>query len=133
MFYLLINTLAACSISRAEADAYSQLLLGLDSGRAFLKIMRSFELTLSFEQRIKDALKTRKFPTQIIWGKGDPALRLKKYAPHLLRALALEKCEVVEGMHFVQEDSSCSITSAIARFVKPLSASVVQLDSRTAN
>src|SRR3984893_16264003 len=58
-----------------------------------------------------------KFPAQIIWGKDDPALRMKKYAPHLLKALDLESYEVVYGRHFLQEDSSPAIASSIARLI----------------
>jgi hypothetical protein len=47
----------------------------------------------------------------VIWGKDDPALRMKKYAPHLLRALDLENYEAVYGKHFLQEDSSPAIAS----------------------
>jgi haloalkane dehalogenase len=70
MFYVLIKTYGTRNINRAEADAYGQLLLGPDSGRAFLQIMRSFERTPAFEHGIKAALKERKFPAQIIWGQG---------------------------------------------------------------
>jgi pimeloyl-ACP methyl ester carboxylesterase len=79
--------------------------------------MRSFERTAAFEHGIKAALKARKFPAQIIWGKDDPALRMKKYAPHLLKALDLESYEVVYGKHFLQEDSSPAIASSIARLI----------------
>jgi haloalkane dehalogenase len=118
MFYVLIKTFGTRNISKAETDAYGQLLLGPDSGRAFLQIMRSFERTPAFEQGIKVALKARKFPAQIIWGKDDPALRMKKYAPHLLRALDLENYEAVYGKHFLQEDSSPAIASSIARLIR---------------
>jgi hypothetical protein len=50
-------------------------------------------------------------------GTDDPALRMKKYAPHLLKALDLESYEVVYGRHFLQEDSSAAITSSIARLI----------------
>jgi pimeloyl-ACP methyl ester carboxylesterase len=124
MFYVLVKTYGTRNISRAEADAYGQLLLGPDSGRAFLQIMRSFERTPAFEHGIKAALKARKFPAQIIWGKDDPALRMKKYAPHLLKALDLESYEAVYGKHFLQEDSSRAIASLIARLISALSSSV---------
>jgi hypothetical protein len=58
------KTYGTHNINRAEADAYGQLLLGPDSRRAFLQIMRSF-----IEQGIKAALKARKFPAQIIWAR----------------------------------------------------------------
>jgi pimeloyl-ACP methyl ester carboxylesterase len=118
MFYVLIKTYGTRNINRAEADAYGQLLLGADGGRAFLQIMRSFERTPAFEHGIKAALKERKFPAQIIWGKDDPALRMKKYVPHLLKALDLESYEVVDGKHFLQEDSSPAIASSIARLIR---------------
>jgi pimeloyl-ACP methyl ester carboxylesterase len=124
MFYVLIKTYGTRNINRAEADAYGQLLLGPDSGRAFLQIMRSFERTPAFEQGIKAALKVRKFPAQIIWGKDDPALRMKKYVSHLLKALDLESYEAVHGKHFLQEDSSRAIASLIARLISALSRSV---------
>src|SRR3979411_1160448 len=117
MFYVLNKTFGTRNISRAESAAYCQLLLGPDSGRAFLQIMRSFERTPAFEQGIKAALKARKFPAQIIWGKDDPALRMKKYVPHLLKALDLESYEVVYGRHFLQEDSSPAIASSIDRLI----------------
>jgi haloalkane dehalogenase len=124
MFYVLIKTHGTRNINRAEADAYGQLLLGPDSGRAFLRIVRSFERTPAFEQGIKAALKARKFPAQIIWGKDDPPLRMKKYASHLLKALDLESYEAVHGKHFLQEDSSRAIACLIARLISALSSSV---------
>src|SRR6195256_1325511 len=117
MFYVLIKAYGTRNINRAEADAYGQLLLGPDSGRAFLQIMRSFERTPAFEHGIKAALKARKFPAQIIWGMDDPALRMKKYAPHLLNALDIASYEAVYGKHFLQEDSSPAIASSIARLI----------------
>ena len=117
MFYVLNRTFGSRNINKAESAAYGQLLLGPDGGRAFLQIMRSFERTAAFEHGIKAALKARKFPAQIIWGKDDPALRMKKYAPHLLKALDLESYEVVYGKHFLQEDSSPAIASSIARLI----------------
>src|SRR3979490_2435729 len=123
MFYVLNKTFGTRNINRAESAAYAQLLLGPDSGLAFLQIMRSFERTPTFEQGIKAALKSRKFPAQIIWGKNDPALRMKKYAPHLLKALDLESYEAVYGKHFLQEDSSRAIASLIARMISALSSS----------
>jgi pimeloyl-ACP methyl ester carboxylesterase len=81
--------------------------------------MRSYERTAAFEHGIKAALKARKFPAQIIWGKDDPALRMKQYAHHLLKALDLESYEVVDGKHFLQEDSSQAIASLIAKLMRP--------------
>jgi hypothetical protein len=60
--YVLIKTFGTRNINRAEAAAYGRLLLGPDSGRAFLQIMRSVNRTPAFEQGIKAALKTRSQP-----------------------------------------------------------------------
>jgi pimeloyl-ACP methyl ester carboxylesterase len=117
MFYVLNKTFGSRNINKAESAAYGQLLLGPDGGRAFLQIMRSYERTAAFEHGIKAALKARKFSAQIIWGKDDPALRMKKYAPRLLKALDLESYEAVCGRHFLQEDSSPAIASSIARLI----------------
>ncbi len=67
-------------LSREEATAYVQLLKGDDGGRAFLKIMRSFELTMAFESRIATPLRARTFPAQVLWGAQDPALSMSRYA-----------------------------------------------------
>jgi hypothetical protein len=69
----------------------------------------------SAEHGIKAALKERKFSAQIIWGRDDRTLRMKKCAPHLLKAPDLEGYEVISGKHFLQEDSSRAIASLIAR------------------
>jgi pimeloyl-ACP methyl ester carboxylesterase len=117
LFHVLAKTFGAGTIGRAEADAYGQLLLGSDNGRAFLQIMRGFERTVAFERRIKAALKARTFPAQIIWGKDDPALRMKTYVPHLLKALDLRDYEAVDGRHYLQEDASAAIASFIAALI----------------
>jgi pimeloyl-ACP methyl ester carboxylesterase len=117
MFYILNKVFGTPNITKAESAAYGQLLLGADGGRAFLQIMRRFERTLAFEQGIKVALKARKFPAQVIWGKDDPALRMKQYAPHLLKALDLGSYEAVSGRHYLPEDSSPAIASSIARLI----------------
>jgi hypothetical protein len=82
-----------------------------------------FERTPAFEQGIKAALKARKFPAQIIWSRDDPALKMKKFANHLLKALDLESYEAVYGKHFLQEDSSPAIASSIARLISALGSS----------
>ena len=117
VFYGLLRMLGMYEISRTEAQAYARLLVAQDGGRAFLRIMRSFERTPAFEQRIKAALKARTFPAQIIWGKDDPALRAKTYAPHLQSALNLQGYEEVRGKHFLQEDSAPEIAALIVRFI----------------
>lgn len=101
--------------TRDELRAYRLLLFRNDGGRAFLRIMRSFELTDEFEQGIVAALRERKFPAQIIWGGDDPALPVRKYVHELLEVLGLESWHTVHGKHFLQEDSPRDIAARIAR------------------
>jgi pimeloyl-ACP methyl ester carboxylesterase len=75
--------------------------------------MRSFERTQPFEQGILDALANRQFPAQVIWGKDDPALKERDYAPELCQVLGLQNWQSVPGKHFVQEDSSEAIAAAV--------------------
>lgn len=98
-----------------DLRAYGLLLTRKDGGRAFLKIMRGFERTPAFEQRITDALRTRRFPAQVIWGAQDPALKMATYAPQLCEALGLTGWHQVRGKHFLQEDSPTEISTLVAR------------------
>jgi pimeloyl-ACP methyl ester carboxylesterase len=88
-----------------------------DGGRAFLKIMRSFERTEQFENGIVTALKTMTVPAQVIWGAQDTALAMKKYAPPVCEVLGLRDWHKVRGKHFLQEDSPNEIAEHIANLV----------------
>lgn len=115
LFYFLMKLQGMHHITRDEAAAYGQLLLGSDQGRAFQRIMASFDRTEEFERAIKAGLAARSFPAQIIWGKDDSALQAKKYAPELMKALGLASYQEVSGKHFLQEDAYCEIAEAIAK------------------
>jgi pimeloyl-ACP methyl ester carboxylesterase len=71
-------------ITTAELDAYLVLLRRTDKGRAFLKIMRGFELTRAKRDLYVGLLRSRAFPVQIIWGRRTRHLR----SPHSVRSLA---------------------------------------------
>lgn len=100
--------------SRDELRVYEKLLLRDDGGRAFLKIMRSFERTSAFEQRTVAALQNRTFPAQVIWGAQDRALRIQDYAPAICNTLGLNDWHEVYGKHFLQEDSPDEIATHVA-------------------
>ena len=100
-----------------EIRAYGLLLMREDGGRAFLKIMRSFERTADFEARITAALQNRSYPAQVIWGAQDPALKMKWYAPAMCKVLGLEDWQPMFGKHFVQEDSPNQIAELVAKLV----------------
>lgn len=101
--------------SNAEIRAYAELLARADRGKAFLRMMRSFERTAEFEQRIIAALQARRFPAQVAWGAQDPALKMQHYAPALCEVLGLDDWHRLPGKHFVQEDSPVLIAELVAK------------------
>lgn len=103
--------------SNDELRAYGALLFRKDGGQAFLKIMRSFERTQEFENRIIAALKNITVPVQVIWGAEDPALKMKKYAPPMCYILGLADWHQVRGKHFLQEDSPNEIAEHVANLI----------------
>ena len=62
------------AVPRAEVYAHHALLRRGDRGRAFLRIMRGFELTAAKERFFLDGLAQRRYPAQVVWGRDDPAL-----------------------------------------------------------
>ncbi len=55
-------------VPAAEIACYVPLLFGDDGGKAFLKIMRGFELTADKQRRYVAAVRNRDYPVQIVWG-----------------------------------------------------------------
>ncbi|MEI2741920.1 MAG: alpha/beta fold hydrolase [Candidatus Competibacter sp.] len=103
--------------SNDDLRAYGYLLTRSDGGSAFRKVMRGFERTSEFENRIVSALKARKFPAQVIWGAQDPALKMVRYAPEICEVLGLNFWHQVRGKHFLQEDSPKEIAQLISSFI----------------
>lgn len=105
--------------SYAEIRAYGELLAHGDGGQAFLEIMRGFETTTEFEERIHAALRDRTFPAQVIWSRDDPELRLETFGEDARTVLGLERdIHLVEGKHFLQENSATEIAERIALLVE---------------
>lgn len=103
------------AVPPAELQSYVHLLKRGDGGRAFLKIMRSFERTDSFEQGILQALAKRQFPAQVVWGENDPALKIASKGEELRQVLNVKDIQAVPGKHFLQEDSPREIAAAVKR------------------
>ena len=101
-------------VPSAELRAYEKLLKRSDDGDAFLRIMRGFELTQEYEDRILPPLRKRNFPAQLIWGENDPALTLQKHAPAAQEALGLTSMITLPAKHFVPEDCPQEIAAAVA-------------------
>ena len=103
----------------AEIRAYGTLLARGDGGKAFRKIMSSFENTDEFEQRILPGLRERAFPAQVIWGVHDSELGIDHHGADAKTALGLETdIHPVEAKHFLQEDVPVVIAERVARLVE---------------
>jgi haloalkane dehalogenase len=101
------------AISRAEVEAYRALLRRGDDGRAFLRIMRGFELSPGKQRFLWDGLARRQWPARVVWGERDPALGLRHLA--ITRAvLATDDVIRLPAKHFLQEDQAPAIATAIA-------------------
>ena len=105
--------------SYAEIRVYGELLARGDGGRAFLQIMRGFETTDEFEERITQALRNRSFPAQVVWSRDDPELRAETFGEDARDVLGLEReIQLVEGKHFLQENSPAEIAERVALLVE---------------
>lgn len=107
------------SISRAEVDAYRVLIRRADAGRAFLRIMRGFELTAEKQRFLWEGLAERPYPARIIWGEKDPALGLK-HLEVAREVLATDDVIRLPAKHFLQEDQAPAIANAIGDLAAPL-------------
>jgi haloalkane dehalogenase len=107
------------AISRPEVDAYRVLLRLGDAGRAFLRIMRGFELTDEKERFLTQGLAERSYPTRIVWGERDRALGPKRLAP-VQRALDIDDPTLLPAKHFLQEDQAPAIAEVISDLAAPL-------------
>jgi haloalkane dehalogenase len=106
-------------ITIAELDAYLVLLRRTDKGRAFLKIMRGFELTRAKRDLYVHLLRSRVFPVQIIWGEADPALKVTTFGEIARRAAGVDHIHRLPGKHFLQEDQSPALAELITAQARP--------------
>jgi pimeloyl-ACP methyl ester carboxylesterase len=105
-------------VSAAEISCYVPLLLGDDSGRAFLKIMRGFELTAEKQRLYLSALRNPPYPVQIVWGVRDPALSWRRYGVQAQLAAGLDHAELLSAKHFLQEDCPEEIADAVHQLAR---------------
>ena len=107
------------AMTTAEVYAYRELLLRTDGGRAFLRIMRGFELTEEKDRLLAEGLAERRYPVRLIWGKDDPALGLD-HLERAKRVLGVDDALLLPAKHFLQEDQFIPLADAIADHVAPL-------------
>jgi haloalkane dehalogenase len=107
------------AMTTAEIYAYQALLKRADGGRAFLKIMRGFELTEAKRDLLWRGLGERSYPARIVWGERDPALGLEQLRI-AQQVLGVDDPVLVPAKHFLQEDQAPAIAYSIADLVAPL-------------
>jgi haloalkane dehalogenase len=107
------------AISRAEIYAHHALLTRADRGRAFLRIMRGFELTEEKDRFLREGLADRHYPARIVWGELDPALGAAQLA-NAQEVLGVADPVLLPAKHCLQEDQAPALAYAIADLVAPL-------------
>jgi haloalkane dehalogenase len=104
-------------VPAAEIACYVPLLLGDDGGRAFLRIMRGFELTAAKQRLYLSAVRDTRYPVQVVWGVRDRALTWRRYGVQAQMAAGLDHAILLPGKHFLQEDCPEEIAAAVHQFV----------------
>jgi pimeloyl-ACP methyl ester carboxylesterase len=100
-------------VSNAEIACYIPLLLGNDNGRAFLQIMRGFEMTTAKQRLYLSAVRNTPYPVQVVWGVRDRELTWRRYGVQAQMAAGLDHAVLLPGKHFVQEDCPQEIAGAV--------------------
>ena len=86
-----------------EIYAYDALLTRLDRGRAFLRIMRGFDLTEEKQRFLWEGLADRLQPARIVWGERDPALGIDLLRVARRSSTSASRCS---PWRFLQEDQA---------------------------
>jgi haloalkane dehalogenase len=101
-----------------ELACWVPLLFGDDGGRAFLKIMRGFELTAAKEHLYLDVVQQGHYPVQVVWGARDAMLPWRRYGVAAQRAAGVHESIKLPAKHFLQEDHPQEIAEAVYRFTQ---------------
>jgi haloalkane dehalogenase len=101
------------AVSSAEINAYLALLKRVDNGKAFLRIMRGFELSPEKQSFFYGGLKARSYPAQIVWGAKDKMLNAARRQA-VEQALGLSTSILLPAKHFLPEDQAPAIAKAVA-------------------
>ena len=104
---------------RSEVQAHIHLLKHRDRGRAFLRIMRGFELTADKQRFLWQGLADRPWPARIVWGEQDTALGLDRLRV-VREVLSVDDPILLPAKHFLQEDQAPAIANAIGDLAAPL-------------
>ncbi len=118
MFVLLMRMVGVSrQVPAAEIECWRPLLLGDDNGRAFLKIMRSFELTPAKRQQYSAAVRDAPYPVQIVWGARDRMLSWRRHGIEAQTIAGVQDPTLLPAKHFLQEDCPGQIAAAVRQLV----------------
>lgn len=101
------------AVPKDEIGAYFDLLKRDDGGRAFLRIMRGFELTEEKERFFRSGLAERPYPAQVVWGRRDRALGERRRLA-VQEFLGVDEPILLDAKHFLPEDQAPAIAAAVA-------------------
>ncbi len=104
-------------ITHEETAAYIHLLKREDDGKAFLKIMRSFEQTKEFTERCYRAWKNPAYSVQLVWGDKDPFLTYEEHGKPFEEARPGIPVTKVEAKHFLQEEQYEVIAAKVKELI----------------
>lgn len=91
-------------ISKEEINSYVDILKREDGGKAFLKIMRSFDDSEEFRDLCYKAVQDVPYPVQAIWGEEDPGLKYERYGEEIKEVAGLQTVYKLKARHFLQEE-----------------------------
>jgi pimeloyl-ACP methyl ester carboxylesterase len=106
-------------VPRSQVYAHIALLRLHDRGRAFLEVMRGFELTPEKERFFREGLAERPYPVRAVWGEKDPALGMDRLNA-AKDIIGLDDAILLPAKHFLQEDHPNEVGQAIADLAAPL-------------
>jgi haloalkane dehalogenase len=101
------------NVPTAELACWLPLLFGDDGGRAFIKIMRGFELTAVNQRRYLDVVRNSNYPVQVVWGARDTMLSWRRYGVQAQLAAGGAEPIMLPAKHFLQEDCPVEIAEAV--------------------
>ena len=104
-------------VTHDEMEAYIHLLKREDGGKAFLKIMRSFEQTQVFTELCYSAWRNPAYPVQLIWGDKDPFLPFEEKGKEFEEARPGVPVTKVTSKHFLQEEQYKTIALKVKEIV----------------
>jgi len=111
--YYLTSIQDRAAVPAVEVDAHLALLKRVDGGRAFLKIMRRFELTSEKKRFFFEGLAGHPYPARVVWGERDRMIGPDQRQA-VMQALGVGNATLLPAKHFLQEDHPSEVADAIA-------------------